>query len=127
MKVFVWSEFVFMNLKKSGFSTRAIHAGEKKTKAGAMVPPIFQTAPFVLKNARDVPLFLNALNLCTLAVSPGETATLVQHPASMTHTVIPVEKRLKYGIPDGLVRISVGLEDAGDMISDIEQALGLRY
>jgi methionine-gamma-lyase len=83
---------------------------------------------FVLKNARDVPLFLNGLKLCTLAVSLGETATLVQHPASMTHAVIPVEKRLKYGISDELVRMSVGLEDSGDIISDIEQSLaGIRF
>jgi methionine-gamma-lyase len=74
-------------------------------------------------NAMDVPLFLNALKLCTLAVSLGETATLVQHPASMTHAVIPRENRLKYGIPDELVRMSVGLEDVEDIIADVKQAL----
>ena len=78
---------------------------------------------FVLKNAGDVPLFLNSLKLCTLAVSLGETSTLVQHPASMTHAVIPRENRLKYGIPDELVRMSVGLEDVEDIIEDVKQAL----
>jgi methionine-gamma-lyase len=61
--------------------------------------------------------------MCTLAVSLGETATLVQHPATMTHAVIPVEKRLRYGIVDELVRISVGLEDTDDIISDVDKAL----
>ncbi len=78
---------------------------------------------FILENAEDVPLFLNSLKICILAVSLGETATLIQHPASMTHAVIPREKRIKYGINDGLIRLSVGLEDSGDIISDIEQAL----
>ncbi len=91
-------------------------AGKQMTGNGGMIA-------FILKNAEDVPLFLNSLKLCTLAVSLGETATLIQHPASMTHAVIPREKRIKYGIMDELVRLSVGLEDAGDIISDLEQAL----
>jgi methionine-gamma-lyase len=91
-------------------------AGKQMKGNGGMIA-------FVLKNARDVPLFLNALKLCTLAVSLGETATLVQHPASMTHAVIPRENRLKYGIPDELVRMSVGLEDVEDIIADVKQAL----
>lgn len=91
-------------------------AGKQMTGNGGMIA-------FVLKNAGDVPVFLNALKLCTLAVSLGETATLVQHPASMTHAVIPRENRLKYGIPDELVRMSVGLEDVGDIIADVKQAL----
>ncbi|GFO96593.1 methionine gamma-lyase [groundwater metagenome] len=78
---------------------------------------------FCLKEARDVPLFLDSVKLCTLTVSLGETATLVQHPATMTHAVVPREKRIKYGISDELVRMSVGLEDAGDIILDVEQAL----
>lgn len=78
---------------------------------------------FLLKEANDVPLFLDALKLCTLAVSLGDTETLIQHPATMTHAVVPRENRIKYGISNELVRLSVGLEDAGDIISDIEQAL----
>jgi hypothetical protein len=71
--------------------------------------------------------YLNALKLCTLAVSLGETATLVKHPASMTHAVIPRENRLKYGIPDELVRMSVGLENVEDIIADVKQALEYIY
>jgi len=78
---------------------------------------------FLLRNAEGVPAFLNSLHLCTLAVSLGDVETLIQHPATMTHGVVPREKRIKYGIADELVRLSVGLEDADDIISDLEQAL----
>lgn len=78
---------------------------------------------FLLKEANDVPSFLDALKLCTLAVSLGETATLIQHPATMTHAVVPRDKRIKYGIADELVRLSVGLEDVEDIIADLGQAL----
>ncbi|HEY9207241.1 MAG TPA: PLP-dependent aspartate aminotransferase family protein [Candidatus Methanoperedens sp.] len=78
---------------------------------------------FLLNDEKDVPLFLDSLKLCTLAVSLGETGTLIQHPATMTHAVVPREKRIKYGITDELVRLSVGIEDVGDIIEDIGQAL----
>ena len=66
---------------------------------------------------------LARLELCTLAVSLGTVDTLLEHPASMTHTIVPREKRLAQGITDGLVRISVGIEAVEDIISDLEQAL----
>jgi methionine-gamma-lyase len=78
---------------------------------------------FLLENAKDVPVFLDALSMCTLAVSLGDAETLIQHPATMTHAVVPREKRIQYGIADELVRLSVGLEDAGDIIWDMERAL----
>ncbi len=78
---------------------------------------------FVLKEAKDVPVFLDHLLICTLAVSLGDSETLIQHPATMTHAVVAREKRLKYGIADELVRLSVGIEDVDDIIEDIEQAL----
>lgn len=67
--------------------------------------------------------FINATKLCTLAVSLGDAETLIQHPASMTHSPYTPEERLAAGISDGLVRISVGLEEAGDIIDDLAQAL----
>jgi methionine-gamma-lyase len=67
--------------------------------------------------------FINNLNLCVKAVSLGTVDTLVSHPASMTHTNVPQADRLKYGITDGLIRMSVGLEHADDIIADIENAL----
>lgn len=70
---------------------------------------------------------MNSLELCSLAVSLGDTETLIQHPASMTHSPYPPEERLKAGITDGLVRMSVGIEDAVDIIADLKQGLdGLR-
>lgn len=78
---------------------------------------------FLLKKAKDVPLFLDSLELCTLAVSLGETGTLIQHPATMTHAVVPRDDRIRYGITDELVRLSVGLEDVEDIIADLGQAL----
>jgi methionine-gamma-lyase len=66
---------------------------------------------------------MNAVKLCTLAVSLGGVETLIQHPASMTHASMGAEARRKARIDDGLVRISVGIEDADDLIADIDQAL----
>jgi cystathionine beta-lyase/cystathionine gamma-synthase len=53
----------------------------------------------------------------------GGVETLISHPATMTHASIPPEQRRKIGVTDGLVRISVGLEDVNDIISDMKQAL----
>ncbi|MDD3247289.1 MAG: PLP-dependent aspartate aminotransferase family protein [Methanosarcina sp.] len=66
---------------------------------------------------------MNSVRLCSLAVSLGATDTLIQHPASMTHACIPSQIRNKVGIKDGLVRLSVGIEDPEDIIADLEQAL----
>ncbi|MBQ4813962.1 methionine gamma-lyase [Pseudoalteromonas luteoviolacea] len=66
--------------------------------------------------------FINATELCTLAVSLGDPETLIQHPASMTHSPYTPEERLAAGISDGLIRISVGLEAAEDIIADLEKA-----
>ena len=66
---------------------------------------------------------LNNLKLCSLAVSLGDTETLIQHPASMTHSPYTKEEREAAGITDGLVRLSVGLENIEDIIADLEQGL----
>ena len=66
---------------------------------------------------------VNSLKLCSLAVSLGDVATLVQHSASMTHASIPREQRLTVGITDGLLRLSAGIERAEDIIADLEAAL----
>lgn len=67
--------------------------------------------------------FINSLKLCTIAVSLGDTETLVEQAAAMTHTMIPKEIREAAGITDGMIRMSVGLEDADDIIADLKQAL----
>lgn len=66
---------------------------------------------------------MNNVKLATLAVSLGDVDTLIQHPASMTHAPVPREERLAAGITDGLVRISIGIEDVEDIIADLEGAL----
>jgi cystathionine beta-lyase/cystathionine gamma-synthase len=73
-----------------------------------------------LENARTV---LKSVRLCSLAESLGGVETLISHPASMTHASVPSEERARIGITDGLVRISVGIEDSEDLIADLKQAL----
>lgn len=67
--------------------------------------------------------FLDALKIAKLAVSLGGTETLASHPAAMTHLSVPQERKDALGITDNLVRISIGIEDADDLIADFEQAL----
>ncbi len=67
--------------------------------------------------------FIDKLQMCKRAVSLGTCDTLLCHPASMTHHGVPKEKREQYGITDGLIRMSVGIENVQDIIMDLEQAL----
>jgi cystathionine gamma-synthase/cystathionine gamma-lyase len=67
--------------------------------------------------------FVSRLSIISFGESLGGVESLLCHPASMTHASIPLEKRLKYGIDDGLLRLSVGIEDVDDLIKDIEAAL----
>jgi cystathionine beta-lyase/cystathionine gamma-synthase len=73
-----------------------------------------------IENARTI---LKSVRLCSLAESLGGVETLISHPASMTHASVPPEDRQRLGITDGLVRISVGIEDVEDLIADLDQAL----
>lgn len=66
--------------------------------------------------------FMNELKLIKIAVSLGDAETLIQHPATMTHSVVPEKERLEMGITDGLLRLSVGLENSTDLIEDLKQA-----
>jgi methionine-gamma-lyase len=66
---------------------------------------------------------MNKLRMCTRTVSLGTCDTLLSHPASMTHYGVPVEMRRKYGITDGLMRMSVGMENIQDIIADLIDAL----
>ena len=68
-------------------------------------------------------VLMDNVKLALLAVSLGGVETLIQHPASMTHSKVPMEIRMKAGITDGLVRFSVGIEDVKDIMADIDQAL----
>jgi methionine-gamma-lyase len=85
--------------------------------AGAMLS-------FELKGGFDAGVrFINNLRLCTHAVSLGTCDTLVSHPASTTHFGVPREKRIEFGITDGLIRMSIGIETVEDIIADLEQSL----
>ena len=68
--------------------------------------------------------FLEHVKLCSLGESLGGVETLISHPATMTHASVPVEERTRLGITDGLVRISVGIEDVDDVIADLDNAFG---
>lgn len=67
--------------------------------------------------------FLEALKIIHIAESLGAVESLIEHPASMTHASVPKEEREKIGLTDGLIRLSVGIEDSNDIITDLEQAL----
>jgi cystathionine beta-lyase/cystathionine gamma-synthase len=68
---------------------------------------------------------MSSTKIFALAESLGGVESLINHPASMTHASIPREERIKNGLSDSLIRLSVGIEDAEDLISDLEQALSL--
>lgn len=79
---------------------------------------------FELKGGFDAGVkFMNALQMCTRTVSLGTCDTLLSHPASMSHSSVPRENRLEYGITDGLIRLSVGIENIEDILEDFDQAL----
>ena len=66
---------------------------------------------------------INSVQLAKVAVSLGDCETLIEHPASMTHSPYTPEERAEAGISEGLIRLAVGLEDAEDIIADLQQAL----
>jgi methionine-gamma-lyase len=83
--------------------------------------PVFS---FELKGGLQAGInFQNKLQMCSRAVSLGAVDTLISHPASTTHYNVPREERIKFGITDGLIRLSVGIENIEDIIADFEQAL----
>jgi cystathionine beta-lyase/cystathionine gamma-synthase len=81
---------------------------------------------FELKNAEpaEVKRVLSATKLFSLAESLGGVESLINHPATMTHASIPREERIRNGLSDALIRLSVGIEDADDLIADLDQAIG---
>ncbi|QSE97919.1 cystathionine gamma-synthase family protein [Fulvivirga lutea] len=87
------------------------------TSAGAMLSIILKGGE------KEAFKFLNSLKLIKLAVSLGSTESLAQHPASMTHAGVDHDEKIKFGIKDSLVRLSVGVENPADLVWDIEQAL----
>lgn len=81
---------------------------------------------FTIKGGKkEAQAFLNQLNLIKIAVSLGDAETLIQHPSTMTHAVVPEKARLRMGIPDNMLRLSVGLEAWEDIWADMKQALNV--
>jgi cystathionine beta-lyase/cystathionine gamma-synthase len=101
-----------------GLESHPQHAIAKRQQRGFGAMITFDVGS--LDAARKV---LNGVRLCSLAESLGGVETLISHPALMTHSSIPPEVREKIGITDGLVRLSVGIEDVEDLIADLDQAL----
>ena len=102
-----------------GLPTHPGHDLAKKqmSKFGGMIG-------FDVKGGKEAgKIVMNSVKLCILAVSLGDVDTLIEHPASMTHFTYSDEELLKCGIKPGYIRISVGLENAADLIADLEQAL----
>jgi methionine-gamma-lyase len=97
----------------------AYHVAQKQMrKPGGMLS-------FELKGGFDAGVaFMNKLQFCTRTVSLGTVDTLLCHPASMTHYIVPKEHRERDGITDGLIRMNVGIENVEDILADLEQALG---
>ncbi|MCE8556786.1 methionine gamma-lyase [Ruegeria pomeroyi] len=92
-------------------------ANRQMAQPGAMIA-------FELKGGMDAGrAMMNRLNMIARAVSLGDAETLIQHPASMTHSTYTPEERAEHGISDGLVRLSVGLEEVEDILADLAQSL----
>jgi cystathionine beta-lyase/cystathionine gamma-synthase len=79
---------------------------------------------FDLGGLEQAKTFLERVKLCSLGESLGGVETLISHPATMTHASVPLEERNRLGITDGLVRISVGIEDVDDLTADLDNAFG---
>jgi cystathionine beta-lyase/cystathionine gamma-synthase len=79
---------------------------------------------FIDGGLEDARRFLENCRIVALAESLGGVESLVDHPAIMTHASVPAEKRAALGIDDRMIRLSVGIEDAADLIADLDQALG---
>lgn len=101
-----------------GLVSHPQHELAKRQQKGFGGMVAFETGS--LDNAKKV---LESVKLCILGESLGGVESLISHPASMTHASVPREKRDKLGITDGLVRVSVGIEDIEDIIEDLDQAL----
>jgi cystathionine gamma-lyase len=103
-----------------GLESHPQHAIAKKQMAGGFGGMITCIIKGGLEDARR---FLERVQIFSLAESLGGVESLIEHPAIMTHASIPPETRRQIGIEDGLVRLSVGIEDADDLIADLERAL----
>ena len=101
-----------------GLSDHPQHALAKKQMTGFGSMISFETGSLEKANT-----LLKSVRVCTLGESLGGVETLISHPATMTHAAVGAEERARLGITDGLVRLSVGIEDVDDLVADLDQAL----
>lgn len=104
-----------------GFDDNAGYAVAKKQMRGFGGMISFTLKDETIETATRV---LSSTKIFSLAESLGGVESLINHPASMTHASIPREERIKNGLSDGLIRLSVGIEDVDDLVADLEQAIG---
>jgi cystathionine beta-lyase/cystathionine gamma-synthase len=103
-----------------GFSDHPQHALAKRQMTGFGSMITFETGS--LKNAKKM---LARVRVCSLGESLGGVETLISHPATMTHAALGEKGRKQIGLTDGMVRISVGIEDVDDLLADLDQALAV--
>lgn len=117
-------------LEENKHVTKVHYPGLKSHSGNTFIGKQMKAAGGVIAFELDTDLaggaaFINSMKLFSIAVSLGDAESLIQHPASMTHSPYTQEERLDAGISDGLIRISVGLEHEDDLIADLKQALDL--
>ncbi|GAE24382.1 methionine gamma-lyase [Halalkalibacter wakoensis JCM 9140] len=122
------AEKIAAQLKKHPNVKAVYYPGDKEHAQSSLVKKQMRRGGGVLSfelngSYEDAVHVVNQLQLIPIAVSLGDAETLIQHPASMTHAVIPPEQRVKMGITNELLRLSVGLEAWEDIWQDLEQAL----
>ena len=126
---------------KKHFETEVIRTQKERTQYNEHSSPLFLTSSFIFDDAEQMrhggnivvfqldggleagQAFLNKIEMCSLTANLGDSRTIVSHPATTTHSKLSPEDRLEVGITDGLVRLSIGLENIKDIIADIDQAL----
>ena len=126
---------------KKHFETEVIRTQKERTQYNEHSSPLFLTSSFIFDDAEQTrhggnivifqldggleagQAFLNKIEMCSLTANIGDSRTIVSHPATTTHSKLSPEDRLEVGITDGLVRLSIGLVNIKDIITDVDQAL----
>jgi cystathionine gamma-lyase len=121
---------IFEYLKSHPLVKSIYYPGDPTSPYKKIVQKQMKLVPGMISFELDVDLetsvkFLKSLKLFTMAESLGGVESLIEHPASMTHASIPREERLKIGLTDGLIRMSVGIEDGQDLLDDLRQAFAV--
>ncbi|MEI5905450.1 methionine gamma-lyase [Bacillus spongiae] len=121
------AEVIFAYLKSHPLVEQVYYPGDPDSEDYSIMKAQMRKAggliSFEIKGGKETAQqFMNSLKLIKIAVSLGDAESLIQHPATMTHAVVPSEEREKMGISDRLLRLSVGLEATDDIINDLDRA-----